>query len=408
MCDIKTIETNNGVYMFVCDIKTENNNHVYLYKNSDSDTLTLHLFIKRADSFFYSTQVSFDQIDSLNRGKITLDFCFRGARNTPKQGMSFEKIGEDWIEKIIPNIFDYYDFGATYVPEFVDDNHGVGLLSLIYQTNFLSIVLDKSSNSEPLMDIGEIKKIVNQFKEVVQKLPFNIKKEGKMISFSDRHSTRISFEIGDFNDKDDTLTDQSDLHESNEAINLLAKCCSATILNEDDIAKVANVCGNDSSLMKVFQRVITHVNANNNSIRELSLIKFDEGEVESVLSETIDEKLETTVTCNTNKIIEKIEENTKKTREIDCVGYFEMIDITGKREFKFRTNIDDKTKTISGHCSINLSDKQIDLIVNNKVRRYKVKLVCEFNYDEKQVSNITYTLIDLELLQEDEQLSIFD
>lgn len=408
MSSFKFIETKNYKFEFVCEIKTENAYTLYLYKTFNGENTNLFLFIKESDVLFYSTLVTFDQVDLLNRGKLTLDFCFKGPRNSYKKGIALRHKNDEWFEEEISDISQFYKFGNVFIREFVDDNHGVGPLSLIYKTNFISVILDKSSNSEPLFDIAGIKDIIYQFKELIKKMPFNIKKDGKLISFSDRHSTRVSFEIGDIRDDEDIITDKSDLRQSGKAIQLLTKCLGESALSEQDIADIAELCGNDSGLLTNFQKALLSINVKNRFKKEISLIRFNDGKVNCDLSEPVDDKLNEMIVLNTNKIKDKIEANTKKVKEIVCIGFFEMIDITGKREFKFKTVIDDKEKTITGHCSIDLNDKQIDLIVNNKNRKYKANLTFEFNYDNNHVSNPSYTLTNLELVEDEKQMSLFD
>ena len=402
-----TISSNNKTIEYICDIFISQVQSVYLYREN-GENASLLLLISNEDGLLYGTPISFSQIDHLNQGKITLDLCFYGIRKTPKRGFVLKRNDNQWLIDSINDIGAYYQLGNISVPEFVENNHGVGLLTLVYKAHFLSLTIDKSDSAQPLVDADDLKRIVSSLKGIVKSIPFNIKKSGKIISFSDSHSVRACIEIGDIDDDKDMLTDKRDLKESDKALDLLTRFILGDSLSKESIDEIADLCDGNKSFATSMQKNIAKLNFKTREKAEISLTKYSDEERVKTDKRILDDDMERSVLNNSIQIINSIEEKTKKSFERHFTGYFEMIDTTGTREFKFKTMVGDSPKTIRGRCSVSLDDKQIDLIVNNRVRKYDITVVQESNLSDNKSIDVVYSLIDLEIAKNDEQLSLFN
>ena len=407
---------NLGKLKYVISLVDFDYPRTFVCKKVDSDSLELYLFdeLNHGDDFveWICTQISFDDLDRLSRGLITLESCFYGPRNSTKPGyiVTSNKDKEFAVASCSENISIYIPNNNTYIEPLVDDNHGSGLLSLVYESPFFSVIIKPEKYADPMIDTTRITNGSTDFKAMANAWPFGIETKNSRMCLSHTHSLVMYFEISDkkcLNSSQGTLNEEfsenAETHDAFEAIN--------TILRKESTSEqIINAFKGDSKSIEKTNKFISEVKKNNKNNKVIiEAVDYSSGEEKkiSIIHEEINDDTIINMTKRKEEVFKIIDDkNNHNITNFMAIGQFLMLDTTGRKKFKFQSIEPDGSKTIiSGFSEISIDGLSVS---DDGTKKYEVRIQSDVLKGEFGVSKPTYKLLEIvSIIDNPEQLHLF-
>lgn len=414
MNDVFTIK-DLGSFSFVVTLIEIDYPRTFVCKKAGCQSVELFLF----DEFNHGTdfvewicvQISVDDLDRLNRGYITLESCFYGPRKTPKPG--YKIISKSNVEiadsLFIDDVSSLIIDNQTYIEPFIEDSHGAGLLSKIYDCPIISLIIKPEKYADPMIETTRITSGSNDFKSMVNALPFAIETRNNRMCFSQTHSLVVYYEI---NDKKNVSPGQGLIGEEFEKNVETHNAFSAikTILNSNSTdEQIINAFKGDIKSIEKTNKFISEVKRNNmhNAIT-IQAVDCSSGSSEKDVS--FSNEIDTTVVKSVNQRCQDVvgiisQKDNHLISTFIKTGQFLMLDTTGRKKFKFQSTENDDEGTIySGFAGTGINGLMVD---NGGDKKYTVRIQSDVLQGEFGSSKPIFTLLEIiEIAKSPEQISL--
>jgi hypothetical protein len=377
-------------------------------EENESDLL-LYIFeeikVDESSATWAVSQISFSDLDELNRGLRTVQDCFRGSRGQPKKGfiVTSKEGAKEATSEIIDNIYPYIQDGSFYPDPFVEDQHGSGIVSLVNKSKFFSVVLEDSPNASPFISSERIQKALTKYNTFFSAVPYAIKTKNLRTLLSFGHSIVLSVEISDDylgNGDKFSLFDNNGT-ESNELLDAMKTCISPKSSN----IEIMNAFKGDKDVICKYQAFVREIRKNNSSGK--TIFQFVDSQGGKSSSVIIDNQSEKIIYSNMSSSIQELEKAKQKTSVFKCTGVFLMLDTTGKRRFKFKPN-DTRTfgNLFKGFAASDFNPEKLtlNLVDENYNATFLKTIFCGDFGETKPI----FSLTKLERGNNDEQLRLVD
>lgn len=407
---------NIGTLAYVASLVDIDYPRTFVCKRVDIRSTDLFLFdeYNHGDNFveWLCVQISYNDLDRLNYGYITLESCFFGPRGTPKSGyIVVSRSDMDVAEsRYLANISSLITDNQTYIDSFVDDNHGAGLLSLVYGKPIISLVVKPEKFADPMISTTRITSGSSECIALMNALPYAIETRNNRMCVMASHSLVMYFEVSD---KKGKMFKQNVLSEDFED-NVESKCAFGaieTMLNKESTnEQVINAFKGDKKSIEKASNFIAEIKRNNKK-NTLLLQAVDYSKNSSSkpfsFSGEIDNETVKYVKKKCNEVIEIIDN--KDNHIIDTFvkqGQFLMLDTTGRRKFKFQsTEKGDNGAVISGFADTKVNGLMVD---DNGNKQYTVKIQSDVLKGKFGLSKPIYTLLEIiDVTKKPDQLELF-
>ena len=405
---------NLGIFKFVVSLVSFDYPVVFVARRISNKENSADLFIfdeieSTDDSVSWAaTQLSFEQFNLLNKGRIRLDSCFYGDRGAPKKGFKVTsqsgltkatKIDVDEVSRLINHELDFY------VEQFAEDNHGIDILQLATDEEIFGVVIDEKERVDPFVNGRIVKDIIDTNSSFIKSLPYDL--DTTKYNFAMNQSVVVCFGLTNKNKVDPTkifLTEEENANNQkmiDDAINLIQKAFSSET-SEDELLSSFSGQPDPIKRIKKVVNAIKKANPKGDTVVAFSSKKSKNNYKKIVINKST----ETIIKKRSNGALKTIEEGPKDTREIHATGTFKMFDGTKNNgAFVFK---DERTKTdYKGISHIDVkSFEQEELIMELFKRRYKVKIIeLIYSYDSNKSKSV-FMLEKIELDENQEQLTM--
>lgn len=339
--------------------------------------------------------ISIDDLDALNKGTKTLNSCFVGPRNTPKPGyLVTSYAGKEQAEyKKIENLMPYISDIDVYVPEFVEDKHGAGVLALATKKVLFSLVIDEKKYADPFIDIARLTDNTNSGKAFLTSLPYNIEIRNNKACIQSNQSVVINFEIADKktekNSKQLSIEQVEDEIENVEAI-AAVEAIELALTSGDDENKLISALGNNKKALKNYNRFVSSISKNK---KDKQIVQIARPNSPSSVSIGLSKTSLSSMATVAKESIKIMDEQKKQTGNIKCTGYFEMFDLKGKGRFRF---ICDDGKIYRGTKSPSFELKSDVIELRNSEYKYFVELEYSCYKVDGKDTDLSYELVSAE------------
>lgn len=375
--------------------------------NSDSIIFIFDEYDFDQDSVTWiCSQISIDDLDKLNRGLKTFNSCFLGPRNSPKSGyiVNSRRGNEHATSTQVSDLTNYLAETDIFIPQFVEDNHGAEVISLITKKVYLSLVLDSDKYADPFINFTNLKEKIENSRAFLNSLPFKITVKDNRTYLTNEHSIVVNFEISDKVDK--KANSKQCLIEEVETA-LRNKESDATIdsinsaMNCKNGEELAYELQNDSLIINKFEKFINSFRKNEKE-QLIQLVSPNKKTKQIKINNDAFNQL-TKITGDARKIVENCEfKKTEKT----VSGYFEMFDIKGDGKFRLVSPIDQTEYQGKISNTFNIKDSPVE--IKDSTSTYSVVLEI-FHYEsQKQEAKPIYILKSIKKHQNPTQLLLID
>lgn len=397
---------NLGEFKFLAPVITVDYPVTFVAKRK-CDNIELFIFDEVASDDFVTQwvmcQISVDDLDDLNSGRLTLNQCFLGPRKTAKQGyLVTSKAGQEEAEcEVIADISPFVSDQDCYVEPFVPDDHGCSIRSLATEKHIIACILDQSKYADPFLAISELERSNDAYKSFLKSMPYCIDKKIRC-SQSASHSLVFYYEVSDkqFNQQNsnhqlriEELSDDKEQLESSEVIKVME-----TVLNEkSNSAEILGALGNNKESLNKLDKFMDAMAKGRQGKQTIQVAYAKEG-----MRKTFDfsEEKVKQVRTNTKETIRKIEESVKKEHIFHSIGRFEMYK-TGSIAFRFCDRI--SGQRYRGVASKEFSSKEKPVVLQDENALYDVTLRQVYYDIDGGKSKTSYELIDFKQLSEPKQ-----
>lgn len=355
-----------GSLKIIASLLTVDYPRIFIAKTEENNPLLFifeEIAVNDSVAMWAVSQITFGEFDGLNRGLRTVQDCYRGPRGEKRKGYRVtaysNKNGAD--SEPVSDIFPLIKDGAFYPDPFVDEQHGAGLLSLVYETKFISTVLDSSSFAPPLISSTRAENAIAKAKEMLASLPFSLKTKNVRASLSYGHSIVLNIELSDKEKLPAfSLAEPSEMSESSDASKALEVALSPSGTEVD----VMNAFKGDKDAIKKCQSFVKEMRRNNpNGNTIFQIVDTKGGLSNSVIINKENDKL---IQRKLSESIKGLETAIKKENNFVCSGVFLMLDTTGKMKFKFQSTSPNGSKNLYvGFSSKTFNSNNLKLILRD-------------------------------------------
>lgn len=364
-----------------------------------SDELELFIFDEvennKESVTWVCSAISVDDLDALNKGTKTLNSCFIGPRRTPKPGyLVTSYFGKEQAEyKSIDNMSPFVSDIDVYVPQFVEDKHGTGVLALATKKVLFSLVINENKYADPFIDITRLTDSTNSGKAFLTSLPYNIEIRKNKACIQSNQSVVINFEITDKKDTKNSkqlhIKEVENATENVESI-AAAEAIELALNSGNDENKLISALGNNKKSLKSYNRFVSSISKNK---KDNQIIQIAKPNGASNVSINISKESLNSMANVAKESIKIMNEQKKQTGNLKCVGYFEMFDLKGKGRFRF---ICDDGRIYRGTKSSSFDSKSDVIELKDSDSKYLIYLECSSYRIDGKDTDLTYELVSAE------------
>lgn len=309
--------------------------------------------------------ITFCEFDRLNQGTQTIEECFTGPFGSDKEGFLIKNISGDAQPSVIHVAVmpEKVRTGTTYSESFVEECHGAGPLSLVYGKKIASFVLDNKKYNNPMFANSILSNNASKIKSMFSSLPYSIATRNSLISLSNAHSLVLNVIVSSRDEDDDEL-DLDVKNESDEVFDALN-----TILSLDSTeADVINAFRSKTDAIDKFESFINSFDGE--ILDNKPLIQLVDSKKMDVKIIPINKELKTGIIKKNKDCANRLKESEKQITYHDVCGSFLMYDNTGKRAFKFRSDI--QNTIFKGFCVFD--EDSLEKGITIKKKKYNIKI----------------------------------
>lgn len=339
--------------------------------------------------------IAFEEFDRLNQGIQTIEECFIGPCGSDKNGFLIKNnVGEEQpTVTSVSAMPEKVCSGATYSERFIDECHGAGPLSLVYGKKIASFVLNNKKYSNPMFSNSVLSSNVTKIKSMFSSLPYSITTRNSLISLSCAHSLVLNVVVSSKDESDNELNLQS-MTESDEVFEALETILS-TDSSEND---VINAFRSKADAIDKFESFINTFNdkiLDNNPIVQLVDSNKTEPKIIPINKET-----KSIIVKKNKDCANKLKASKQRVSYHDDCGSFLMYDNTGKRGFKFRSDIENKI--FKGFCVF--EEESLENGITIKKKKYNIRVKTTVFEGDFGVSKPQYEIVLVEEAQTPEEI----
>ena len=362
-----------GIFQHLANIKTIDFPRTFVCKElNKKNDIRLFIFDEYENEddhvSWACSQISFEEFDRLNQGIQSIEKCFVGPFGSDKEGYLIRNnTGEatPFVQKV-SSMPQKVCRGETFSETFIEECHGAGPLSLVYGKKIASIVLDNNRYCNPMFTNSILSNNASKIKAMLSSLPYSITTKNSLISLSYAHSLVLNVIVSS-NDDDDNELGFDVKSESDEAFDALKTIMS----RESTENEIINAFRSKTDAIKKFDSFMNSFNTkilNNNPIVQL----VDANQKKSTII-PISENVKDVIVNKNKECAEKLVQSEKEEQIFSDSGSFLMYDNTGKRGFKFKSDLNDDI--YKGFCVFDEDSLENGITIKKKKYNIKVKII---------------------------------